>query len=335
MRFFRTSLIKLLVFLWIATTIFSCRDQPGKWANADIPSGKREGFHELNDQLMEAVKANNAKQAEIMMSNEMLKSLGSQTARVIELLSLRSKSGKYKVLDEYYISYGLKVPYQDSIASKARGINDYSLNFPVPYKTKQLYFAFLLPEGNDDQWVITAMYAKFNYGWKLTELNINPYKLEGKTSPELYIKAKQEHAQKRLVDAINTMDVASKCFLPNGMWRYKIGEEMGAYSAKLTTEFYNKYQFPIVLRAVPTKPRVFKILTQAVDNKYYPQIWYQSSINLNDTAAVRKENDQIKKVIDQQFDGLSQHKKYVFYSAYSMPVKGKMMGRPVNFTDKR
>jgi hypothetical protein len=49
----------------------------------------------------------------------------------------------------------------------------------------------------------------------------------------------------------------------------------------------------------------------------FPMVYYKSTIKLQDTAALRKENENIKKVIGKAIPGIDQDKKYVFYDAHN------------------
>jgi hypothetical protein len=85
---------------------------------------------------------------------------------------------------------------------------------------------------------------------------------------------------------------------------------------------------------VPTHPRIFSISTQTTPDGVFPLVYYMSSIKLKDTAALRKENEIIKKVTGKVIPGIDKDKKYVFYDAYNeWPRSDRSVDR-YDMTDK-
>jgi hypothetical protein len=51
---------------------------------------------------------------------------------------------------------------------------------------------------------------------------------------------------------------------------------------------------------------------------------YLSDINLQDTVALKTENDMVKKEVNKLFTGINQDKKYVYYGVFNeMPNPGR------------
>ena len=61
---------------------------------------------------------------------------------------------------------------------------------------------------------------------------------------------------------------------------------------------------------------------------------YQQS-NLNDTVALKIENEKIKKEIGQIFFGLDKEKEYIYYQAYNEMPDGKKLVHLYNFIDHK
>ena len=205
---------RLILILSIAISLQSCLSKPGVWKNEQISSGKRSDFHELNKQLFTSLQADDPKQLGFLESKELLE--GSYMNRQVDLISNSLKTKKYTMLDEYYIVN--KYNTSDTVKVSSKGINAHILVYSNP--TQEMYLAFFVSDDPLDKWLLTAAYCKYDYGWKLNDLNLFMYTINGKTAPELFKLAQEEYAKSYLVDATNTMHLASTILRPNLMWLY-------------------------------------------------------------------------------------------------------------------
>jgi hypothetical protein len=301
------SLIKLFTLLSVFSVLTSCTSyEPGIYKNEKISSSKREDFHLLNNQMLEGLKANSPRLVEGVMSREMIED--NSRLRLIELCSNRLKEDSYTLLDEYYIVHKER-------GKKVIKAPNYTLSYDAD--TREMYMAFFIPKSIPNKYMISAVYCKYDYGWKLSHLELNPYALNGKTAPELFEKAKQAYAQKYLLNALNNLELAKVCANPYEGWKYPDEEGMNNFYSKVIEEINLKYLYPLTLKQVPTHPRIFSISTQTTSDGVFPLVYYISSIKLKDTAALRKENENIKKVIGKVILGIDKDKKYVFYDAFN------------------
>ncbi len=285
--------------------------EPGTWKNEKIETGTREKLHLLNSQMLAGLKANSPLLMQGVMSGEMLQDNG--RLRLIEICSNRLKEGDYSLLDEYYIvnkERGNKI-----LETKTPGINNYNLNYSAD--TREMYAAFFVPKSIPNKYMISAIYCKYDYGWKLSHLEVNPYTLNGQTAPELFDKAKEMYNKKYLLDALDNVELARVCANPCEGWKYQDENDMKDFYTKVIAEINMKYVYPFTLKQVPTHPRIFSISTQTTADGVFPLVYYMSSVKLSDTSGLRKENDNIKKVIGQVIPGIDKDKKYVFYDAFN------------------
>jgi hypothetical protein len=314
--------IKSFGFLLIIVALQSCmNDKPGYWKNDQIRSGKRSNFHELNDRLLASLKANDLKQLEFIESKELL--ANSYMPRQVDLMSNGLKKENYILLDEYYVIN--KYKRLDTI-KESEGVNSHKLLYNGT--TREMYLAFFVSENAKNKWMITATYCKFDYGWKLNDIEYNMYTANGKTAPELFEQAKKKYLKDYLVDATNDMQLASSALRPNEMWIYSNEDSISLFASRLIAQANGKYKFPLVLQQVPTHPRIFRVFNQELNDAYYPQIDYQSSIKLADTDALKKENENVKKAIGEVFPGLDKDKAHILYSIFNeMPSSNKSVDR--------
>jgi len=321
--------IKLYSFLLIVVALQSClNNKPGIWKNDEISSGKRSNFDDLNKQLFAGLKVGDNKQLGFIESQELL--ADNYMNRQVDLISNSLKTENYKLLDEYYIVN--KYKNFDTINAVPKGTNAHKLIYSGT--THEMYIAFFVNEAAKDKWMITVTYSKYNYGWKLSDLDFAMYTINGKTAPELFEQAKESYAKNYLVEATNTMQLAGTLLRPSQAWVYNNEKDISEFYAKLVSEANAKYKFPMVLEQVPTHPHIFRVFTTEFNKCYYPQIDYLSSIKLDDTVALKNENEQVKKEISKIFPGVDKGKDYVLYSIFNeMPSSTKSVDR-FNINDK-
>lgn len=331
MKSIKPQLLKCFSFLLIITVYSACK-QPnpaGTYKNEAIPADEKAEFHKLNDQLFELLKANHVDDAKNMMSKELLED--NTVNRKMELIGLQAKLGNYSLLDEYYLVDKKDAPGSLVVNANAKGDDAYTLIYNQS-NTKENYIAFLVvPKNGSNQRLITAIYGKYNYGWKLNKVDIDLYSINGKNAPQLYKQAKAAYAKGFWVDAANDMTMAVRCFHPSGQWQYAHETIMNQFYFNTLQQASSKVNFPFVINGVTTQPKVFRISTEDTPEGTFPMIDYVSAININDTTALKKENTSIKKAIGKVIPGIDQDKKYVLYTAYSGVPSRKSNPRKYEF----
>ena len=90
--------------------------------------------------------------------------------RQVELVSNRLKEGEYSVLDEFYIVSAKKDTATHALKVTNKGINNYEYSYAV--NTAEQYIVFFVPKSIPNQYMITAEFCKFDYGWKLSKLDL-------------------------------------------------------------------------------------------------------------------------------------------------------------------
>ena len=263
--------------------------------------------------MLEALKANNPRLMDGVMSSELIADNGK--LRLIELCSNRLKEDAYTLLDEYYIVNKDKYPVSKFIKANDLGINNYKLNYNAT--TREMYIAFFVPKSIPNKYLIAAVYSKYDYGWKLSHLELNPYALNGKTAPELFATANKMYNKKYFLDAVNTMEQAKTCIKPFEGLEYQAEKEMNDFYLKLIKEINKKYRYPLTLTLVPSHPRIFSVSTRTTTDGVFPQVYYMTSIKLRDTVALKKENEKVREVIGKVIPGIDKDKKFVFYDAFN------------------
>ena len=312
----KMNLRKIIPAFLLASVVFflgqSCSSpKPGVYANDQIPSGKKADFHELNTQLFNGLKANDSKALSLIFSQEMIDKR--YNLKMVETISNHIKEGGYTLLDEYYLVN--KKRGNDTIKVTGRDINDHSI--VVDAETPEMYVAFFGQKSIPNQWMVSAVYCKLSYGWKVALLDINPYTKNGKTAPELYELAKEKYAKNYLVDALDLMMLSHDCSVPFQGWINPDVAEGNDFYTKLLNEANDKYRLPFVIKQVPTQPRIFNMTTQTTPEGVFPMIFYASKVKITDQAGMKKEHDAVRKAIGTIMPGIDKDKKYVFYSVFN------------------
>jgi len=317
-----------LIFLSLIFIFQGCTSEPGVWKNEKINANIRADFHSRNEEIIGDIKLNQIKKVKLFLSPEL--NQDNSTESLVEHLSNRLNDNKYQLLDEYYLVN--KYIDADTVKTAGAGINSYSLIFPEP--AREMYVSMYLPKDGENKYLISVVYSKLNYGWRVTGLEAEPYTFNGETSPELFNRAKAAYNKGYLIDAVNTAALAVTCIRPMSGWQYAAQDSLQDFYNRILALANEKYSFPYVLKEVPTKPRMFRVFNQTDERGSFPMIQYLTSIPLKDTIALKKENAQIRKIIGRVMPGIDKDKKYVLYSAFNQkPVSTREVER-FEMTDK-
>ena len=313
---------------WLAFMLQACNKVPGSWKNEKISSGKRDDFHQLNNEALKYLKENDPKSLRSLLSAEVIDE--GHLERRVELISNRLNDNAYTLLDEYYVIN--KYVDHDTLKYTGGDINRYSLQYPGV--AKEMYFSFFVPTKSDNKYVISLIYSKLNYGWKIIKLDVEPYTINGKTGPELYAMAREQYDKKHLEAALNKISLAVTCFKPNDYWQYPDELDARSFFTRVQAETDQQYKFPLVLKQLATGPMVLRVYTKTTDEGTFPMVYYMTHFNLKDTTAVKKENLLVKKAVARLMPGLENDNKYIFYSAFNRQPTGYATVDHFDMTDK-
>ncbi len=320
---------KLVAPLCLVFLIQACSPpKPGTYKNDEISSGKRSDFHNLNTTALKYIKANSLKELQLMMSKEMIDNSGNE--RQVERMSNRLTDNDYDLVEEYYVV--AKHKGDDSVAASGTDVNRHKLKFNVA--VQEMYFAFFAPKKSDNKYMISLVYSKLSYGWKITKLGLGEYTANGKTGPELAKLAKEEYDKKYLISAANNMQLALSCLNPSPVWEYADTAATDRFYDQVFKEAGKKNRYPIVLTQLPTRPMVLSVSMQRNDTWSAPNVWYMTHISIKDTNEVKKENLEVRKQLSKLLPGIDKDNKYVTYTAFNeFPTASKSVDR-FEMTDK-
>lgn len=281
--------------------------------NEQISQGKRDDMQKLNKQAFELIKKGDTKTLESLLSKELIET--SNTDAKVRNMGHALVVDSFVRFDEYYVKN--KYLKKDTIKSQLKTSGSYSLIYPPV--AQEMYFSMFIPADKQvpNQQLVTLVYAKYSYGWKICFMDMKPYGFNGKSAQELYEAAKTQYANGQLMDAVNNATLATNCMRPNEAFVYDNEAKVYSFLDKVAAEANKAYKYPIAMADVPTRPYIFSFSNKLTRQGNFPLITYITKIKLKDTAAVEKENLLIRKALSKLMPGIDKNNKFIYYLAYN------------------
>lgn len=237
-----------------------------------------------------------------------------QFASTVNSASGKMKIDSFEIADEYYVVN--KYITTDTITSDDKGAEAHKLIYPGA--TEEMYMVFYTPkEKLPNKWMITMIYSEFDYGWKLAHMTVSPYTINSKNAQQLYQSALAEYKQGYLINAFNDARMAASCLHPTRLWKYDNESEITKFFTKIQSETNSTFKVPMMFNKVKTRPGIIGFFNRTNNDGNFPIITYLTRINIKDTAAVHKENLEMRKYIGEMMPGVDKNKKFLFYQAYN------------------
>ena len=230
------------------------------------------------------------------------------------------KGKQYKVFDEFYIRNVKPVDTVNITAGK--GENAYTIKFMSA--APETYVAMLIAGDSVNEVMITLICNNIKGKWKLSHLMGEDYSLNTRNTIEQFNYAKTLEKNNDLIDAVNTMGLATHCNAPGGnIFRYDNAAAMNKYSDSLANITKAKYPFPYTVDEMLSKPTIFNVHFETFDHHLDPMVMYLSSIKVADTVALKKENDEMQQKIGAIFYGMDKSNRAILYRAYNDQPDGR------------
>ena len=304
----------------------------GTWENDNIEKDKKEQIKILNDNLFKAIINNDVAGIKALMSDKLLEKGINDLDKLIHEVNASLKSSGYRVLDEYNV-HNSTTEINNTLSPGISGDNDYVINYQAV--NKEMYISLLLPTGLENELLVTVIYGNYGNQWKINILQFGQYSVLKKSAPDYYKLAKESYDKSYLIDAVNYISLSKQCLRPaNDFFKYQKEKDINEFYDKVMEQVNTKFIFPMTLNNVDSKPKVFRIYPQMMNEGLFPMVRYLTSISLKDTVALKIENEKIKKEVNQIFTGINKDKKFVFYQAFNEIPDGKKMIEHYGFIDK-
>ncbi len=256
-----------------------------------------------------------------VFSAELEKKSGSEINAFVETVHENFKPKDYSILDEYLGSNSAI----GSIVVAMKGISgesDYKISYPV--LTKETYISLIINNGSAKSELVTCVYGKYGSDWKLTVLKIGDFSYFGKTAIDFYKQAKANYEKGNLIDAANDIVMIQRTATPAGdMFHYQSAETMSAFANNVFAEVNAKFVLPKKVEEIKTSPQILNVSPIAMEEGIYPTIGYLSKIDLKDTVALKKENDELQKAIGKILPGIDKGKSMFFLRRITKSQMGR------------
>jgi hypothetical protein len=300
-----------------------CKPNVAKtYIDKDIPEHTKSEIKVLNEKLFRALKDNNKQEVTKLFSTGLVKAMSIKLDSFMYIAHHNIvETNSFSVTKEFYIVNSTDY-VSNTILSGLTGEYDYTFHYLAI--NKEMYIVMIVPDTEPDQMLITCIYGKYPEGWKINIIQLGLYQKCHKNAIDLYKEAQKEYEKGYIVDAGNTLFILQSCLYPaNDLMHYNLEGKIKDFYKSVQTESRQKYVFPYELKAIKSKPTVISISPQIINECNYPLVEYLTQIQLTDTTNLRKENDEIQKLIGGIYRGIDKEKKFLIYRAWNKMPDGK------------
>jgi hypothetical protein len=201
------------------------------------------------------------------------------------------------VVNEYLMQHDINSKV-DSITTNKKDGSEYKLVFPHVSNESFIYLGSVKGLHAGTSWLMTITLLKEKGIWKIQTFSIHPYQYAGKTAPELFALAQEEFRNHHIMSAQFRLLLASETAKAGGSnFHYLAEKQMKLFSDTLRKELVKQFPLPMKLDSLPTKPMITGISAKLRLSGIYPLVIYKSSENIDDAAALRKENTLVHQAI--------------------------------------
>jgi hypothetical protein len=307
----------------------------GTWANDRIDQSVKNQIDVLNKKLFESIASKDIPATKLLMAPVLLEKSGKSIDTIVNAFGDNFKGTQYEILDEYYTK-NTTTKVTNTLFPVRKTSEDYIIQYLA--LNEEMYVSVLVSKDLPVNFVMLAIYGKYNDGWKINILQLGQYSILGKTAPEYYNKSLVQYKKGNLIEAVDLIVMAGQIAHPGGTYfKYKNEDDMAAFYTKVLQEANTKYHFPVTLDKVKSKPQIFSINPQLIekgDNKgIFPIVGYKSAIALNDTVALKAENKAMQQTIGEIFKGIDSEG-YIIYQAYNQIPDGKTSVKRYGFIQR-
>jgi hypothetical protein len=303
--------------LMLTMCILGCKPNTAKtFIDKSIPENTKSEISVLNEKLFKALKDDDKQKVKELLSTVFLKEGSVGLDSVIETAHRYIlEANSYSVAKEFYIENSTE-NVSNTIFSGLSGDYDYIFHYLA--LNKEMYISMLVPNTEPDQILITCIYGKYPEGWKMNILQVGLYQLRHKNAIDLFKDAQKKYKKGYLIDAVNTLSLVHSCLYPaNNFMQYSLDGKINDFCKSIQPEITQKYIFPNELKTIESKPKIFNISLQKVAEGDFPMVEYLTQISIKDTVNLRKENNEINKIIGSIYSGIDKEKKILFYRAWN------------------
>jgi hypothetical protein len=283
--------------------------------NENIDQSVRDEISILDKKVIDAAIHSDSVLLRSLMSDTILNGSGKNISSLMPTLKQIVVSNKYEILKQLLVK-NLKSGMVNTIPPASDSQDGYFIRYRA--LNENIFVSILkLEKKNNQEFIISNVYGQYPEGWKLNIVQFGQYKIFGKSAPYFFREATIKYEKGHLLDAINDMYLCNKIIRPVSIWQFEKETEMLDFYRKISKEGNSKYNFPMTFESVNSKPKSVSIFPIVLNDGYYPEVTYESVIDLADTAATRIENELVHVETLKAFKGLEENNKAIVYKVYN------------------
>lgn len=311
----------ILTLILLPILITSC-NVGGMWKDDNIDPKIKEQIHKLNYEIIDGFVNNNPDKVFNICSDKLLEQGKNDLSMLIQQTRQSFSREDFKILNEFY-QKNTSTNAQTNVMTGVSGEHDYIIGFKA--LNSEMFVSVGYFDNDLNQTSLTLIYGKYGNDWKLNIMQVGTLRIMDKDAFDWYQVAQQNYEKGYLIDAVNDLVLANQLLKPaNQFWQYQKEKEIQEFGQKVMADINNKFTFPMTVDYVKTKPQIFNIYPQGMNEGYFPMIRYTTSIDLSDTTKLRKECDEIHSKIGDLYNGIDKNKKMIFYRAFKSIPNGNV-----------
>jgi len=322
----------LIIILFLIQSCINGQSKFGVYQNEQIDQKLRNEIATMDKVVYADMCDNNFDALGTIMWDSLRDGIGNDFIKKFMPQMQRIMKGKnYRKYCEFYIN-NAKASDSEAINS-GTGENKWHMNFTTNFK--ETYFSMLISGDSLNEVMLTIIYGKVKGKWLVCNIMGEDYSLGGRNAVEEFEYTRGLEKKGYLMDAVNNMTLVSDCLHPGGkFFNYSIAKDIMRFSDSLTAETKARYPFPYAVNEVKTKPLIVNLHLEVYNGKFEPMINYQTQVNVYDSVALKKENDEMQEKIGQIFKGMDQEHQSIIYRAYNDLPNGQNSPRYYGFIQK-
>lgn len=301
-------------FFFIGLTFLLACSVSGTNYNEHIDSESREQIKTLNEKAIEAFSESNSKKLKEIFSDELNQKVGVELDTFVKMVHKEMITEEYILLDEY-LTTNSRIGSSVTAFKGVPGDYDYRISYEAV--NKDSYVSLLVLGEKERRILLTFIYGRNDNEWKINVLRIGEYSFFDKNAIDFYKEAKINYENGNLINAANYMGMAKKITLPaENYFHYQKEAEMKEFSDKLFAEANAKFPLPMKINEIESHPQIYNIRAKVFTEGISPLVSYITKIDLKDTIALKKENDELKNIIGTLFPGIDKENTHIIFKAY-------------------
>jgi hypothetical protein len=303
--------------LWFLTLILltgSCQlklNNTKTFIDDNIPQRVISEIFPLEKRTIDAIQQGRTNSVKDIISDALKEKREINLDSIFKVVSGIIIDSKFKKISNLYVE-NATINVLNTIFSGLTSDYDYILHYKA--LTKNVFISLNTAKVNSNELLLTLIYGKGDYGWKIYHIQFGNYSMYNKTAIDFYKSAKTYDSLGYLADAANQLFLAQLCIKPgNQLWQWQKESDIVSLQKSVMKKINEKYQFPLIVNNIKTKPKLLRIYPETFNDRYETMIIYQSQINIKDTTLLKLENLELRKEIGNIFKGIDLDKEYLLY----------------------